>query len=108
MYGNYSNIVWSTVPSQVEALLSLPDDKFLVELRKAFHGQVEPSLMSFNMNQVFPNFPSLTPAIPKPPHIERIIGKRAAFPLKFTHASEYFRPRLAIVGSLLSLFSYLC
>jgi len=55
--------------------------------------------MFFNFSHLVPNFPfELAPAAPKPPHIERVVGKRAAFPLKLTHASEYIRSRLAIIG----------
>jgi len=101
MHDNYSNIVWSTIPSQVDGLLSLSDEQFLHELRKAFNSRTDASVM-FNLDKYLPRlpvpFPELAPAAPKPPQIERIVGKRAAFPLRLTHATEYVKQRLAIIG----------
>jgi ubiquinone biosynthesis monooxygenase Coq6 len=102
MFNNYSNIVWSTTHSQAEHLLSLTDDQFLQELRRAFTSRLDVSKMGFNLDKLFQfapvPLPPVAPPSPEPPHIERIVTKRAAFPLRLTHADEYVRDRIAILG----------
>jgi ubiquinone biosynthesis UbiH/UbiF/VisC/COQ6 family hydroxylase len=102
MFHNYSNIVWSTTPAQAETLLSLSDEQFLAELRRGFTSRLDPGSYGFDMSKLFQfvpvPLPDLAPPTPRPPHIERLVGKRAAFPLRLTHASEYIRSRVAIIG----------
>lgn len=65
------SIVWSTSPHRSEQLLALNDHDFNVELGEAIEhalGEVE------------------------------VVGPRAAFPLKFEHASRYVQNRIALIG----------
>lgn len=102
MFDNYSNIVWSTSPAQAQFLLGLSDEIFLSELRRAFNARIDPSSVGFPMEKFFQfvpvPFPDLAPPTPKPPYIEKLIGKRAEFPLRLAHATEYVRQRVAIIG----------
>lgn len=67
----YSSIVWSTTPTQAEALLAMPEAQFAETLRGAFDDTLG--------------------AITE-------VGERGAFPLRFLQANAYVRPRLALVG----------
>jgi hypothetical protein len=37
-------------------------------------------------------------ADPQPPVLQEVVGKRAAFPLRIAHATDYIRPRVALIG----------
>lgn len=96
MFDKFSNIVWSTTPSRADQLAAISEDQFLKELRRGLTGQID---TGFNWTRYLPIFPMASSQIgPKPPPIERVVGKRATFPLRMTHASEYVRPRLALIG----------
>jgi 2-polyprenyl-6-methoxyphenol hydroxylase-like FAD-dependent oxidoreductase len=98
--------VWSTPLSQEEKLLALNDEDFLVELRKAFTAPAQRvTQLGVDMERLLPILPSLTTQ-PKPPAIERLIGKRASFPLRVTHATEYVRQRIALIGYFALRFEY--
>ena len=79
---NYGSIVWSTTPGHADALVSMDDETFVAELRRAFtarHGE-------------------FTAEDPGVPHIERIVGPKASFPLQIAQNSSYVANRFALVG----------
>eukprot|EP00027_Filamoeba_sp_ATCC50430_P015113 CAMPEP_0168576460 /NCGR_PEP_ID=MMETSP0413-20121227/20250_1 /TAXON_ID=136452 /ORGANISM="Filamoeba nolandi, Strain NC-AS-23-1" /LENGTH=368 /DNA_ID=CAMNT_0008610119 /DNA_START=194 /DNA_END=1300 /DNA_ORIENTATION=- len=101
MFGNYSSIVWSTSNTRCDILLSLSDDVFAEEVNKAFHGTIKTEA-GFIWSDMLANY---VPApgfmgsrVPNPPHVDRVVGKRAAFPFGTKHAKTYVKPRLALVG----------
>ncbi len=110
LFGNYSSIVWSTPLSLEERLLALSDEHFLSELQQAFTKQLPrvtnlgldmerflPYPRLFLRNYSIGYLPSFSDT-PKPPKIEKIVGQRMSFPLRVTHASEYVRQRVALIG----------
>jgi 2-polyprenyl-6-methoxyphenol hydroxylase-like FAD-dependent oxidoreductase len=46
----------------------------------------------------------LTHKVENPPEILELMGKRASFPLRFNHATEYVKPRAALIGYFNSHF----
>jgi 2-octaprenylphenol hydroxylase len=67
----YCSIVWSLDNTEADRLMALPDDKFKVELARAFQNRLGA--------------------------IEHI-DKRFCFPLTQTHAVSYIAPQIALVG----------
>ena len=65
------SIVWSTTPSQAEALLALPEQTFCNALAEAFDWRLG------EITQV---------------------AEKAVFPLHLLHARQYTQPRLALIG----------
>jgi 2-octaprenyl-6-methoxyphenol hydroxylase len=72
MNGNRCAVVWSMRPERVDAALGWSDSEFLARLQERFGHR----LGTF----------------------ERV-GKRQAYPLKLTEATEAVRPRLAVIGN---------
>ena len=65
------SIVWSTTPDEAGHLLDLSEDEFCRQLENAFESKLGRILH---------------------------VGPRAAFPLRLQHATEYVKPRIALVG----------
>ena len=65
------SIVWSTRPSHAETLLTMDEAQFRRSLEQAFESRLGPILEC---------------------------SARARFPLRLQHATEYVKPRLALVG----------
>ncbi|MCK4951347.1 MAG: UbiH/UbiF/VisC/COQ6 family ubiquinone biosynthesis hydroxylase [Gammaproteobacteria bacterium] len=65
------SIVWSTTPDEANRLLELPEDEFCQQLEDAFESKLGKILHT---------------------------GSRAAFPLRLQHATDYVKPRIALVG----------
>ena len=65
------SIVWSTSPSHAETLLTMDEAPFRQSLEQAFESRLGPILEC---------------------------SARARFPLRLQHATEYVKPRLALVG----------
>ncbi len=68
---HYSSIVWSTHPEHAEELLALPEDAFLQQLTSASEAVLGRALAC---------------------------SRRAAFPLRLSHARDYVAPGLALIG----------
>jgi 2-octaprenylphenol hydroxylase len=66
------SIVWSTTPEQARALLAMAPETFLAQLHQAV-GDPLGSMV-------------------------RVLGERAAFPLRLQHAEHYCRPGFVLVG----------
>jgi 2-polyprenyl-6-methoxyphenol hydroxylase-like FAD-dependent oxidoreductase len=92
MYGSYASIVWSTTNSHADWLLKVSPKVFVEELN---HRLVSPSPSSI-LTGLFP----ITQSFRKPqaPIVKELVGKRGAFPLRFSHSEEYIRPRFALIG----------
>lgn len=90
MFGNFSNIVWSTSTIQAEILMKLNDEDFFEEIKKSFNSE-------FQINSLFDFLPHFQSSIPFP-SLTRLVGKRGAFPLKLRAATSYAKPRVVIVG----------
>ncbi|MEO1494690.1 MAG: UbiH/UbiF/VisC/COQ6 family ubiquinone biosynthesis hydroxylase [Pseudomonadota bacterium] len=71
MQGNRSSLVWSDEARRAEAVIALDDDAYLTEIRQR---------VCRRLGDI------------------RLAGKRAAYPLGMQLATEYVRPRLAVVG----------
>ncbi len=69
--GHACSIVWSTSPEHAETLLSMSPEAFAAALEEAFEGRLG---------------------------VVRLLGERAAFPLRSLRAERYVRDRLALVG----------
>lgn len=65
------SIVWSTRPDHADTLLAMDDAAFRQALEEAFESRLGPIVEC---------------------------GERARFPLRLQHATEYVKPRLALVG----------
>ena len=72
MSDNRMAVVWSTRTDNVEALLSLSDEEYLVRLQERFGDR----LGTFTR-----------------------LGRRRAYPLMLTRVAEHVRPRLALIGN---------
>lgn len=82
-YGEYSNIVWSNTPENVDKLMNMDSESFINEMNEAFQSNNERL-----------NFNALPPS---PPFIIGEIGK-GSFPLKRLHVKDYVKNRVALVG----------
>jgi len=95
--GNMSSIVWSTTPQHANNLLNMSDEDFVSELNNGLNSPIRYS--NYTINEISDIFGGYFPAYtPVPPIITQVVSKRAAFPLKFSHALQYVKPRLALIG----------
>jgi len=95
--GNLSSIVWSTTPYHANNLLTMSNDNFVSELNNGLNSPIRYGNFTVNeLTDLFGNyFPAYTPV---PPIVTQVVSKRAAFPLKFSHALQYVKPRLVLIG----------
>jgi len=101
LWDRFASIVWSTNIPHAEHLLALDDQTFLEELNHAFHDPpAETSTMPFAsiLGTRLPFAKLFAEPDPQPPLLHGIVGKRAAFPLRISHATQYVLPRVALVG----------
>ncbi len=117
LQNGFSSIVWSNSPEEVQRLRKLDDDDFLAELNSAVHDEWYPFTTkedkleeqrhgnlgatfqdalshlgdSFGLKQSQPEFM-------QPPEIQKVTSQRFSFPLKLAQASQYVRPRVALIG----------
>eukprot|EP01132_Coremiostelium_polycephalum_P004865 gene4865-6064_t len=97
----YANIIWSTNVLHANYLLSLDDKSFLEQLHNAFLSPSESKNDSIRdlVNGIF----NLNPTgfsgneIYFPP-IEKVVSKRASFPLRLDHTPQYVYDRLCLIG----------
>jgi 2-octaprenyl-6-methoxyphenol hydroxylase len=71
MAGNRSSLVWSEAAKRAETVMAMDDAAYLAEIKARVGGR---------LGEI------------------RLTGKRAAYPLGMQLATEYVRPRLALVG----------
>ena len=81
-HDNYGSVVWSTSPGHADALVAMEPALFEAELRRHLTA------------------PRSSAGAPGPdvPHVERLVGNRACFPLQVAQSYPYVRPRFALVG----------
>lgn len=105
LYEDFNSIVWSTSIKHADALLAMSEERFSHEIQRAFHAP-EARFSTFPLN-VFPSalesvsnlFAQYSPVQKVyPPNIRSVVGKRAAFPLKFAQSSNYVKDRTALIG----------
>eukprot|EP01126_Amoeba_proteus_P025002 TRINITY_DN2502_c0_g1_i28.p1 TRINITY_DN2502_c0_g1~~TRINITY_DN2502_c0_g1_i28.p1 ORF type:complete len:393 (-),score=53.93 TRINITY_DN2502_c0_g1_i28:427-1605(-) len=103
LHDNYSSIVWSTNPYQAETLLDHTDQQFLDGINFAFNSppsyRYTTGFLSSSLDKVICDFLGERKDSHMPlPKITKLVGPRAAFPLRMSHAQNYVRPRLALIG----------
>ena len=91
-FDNFGSVVWSTTPGQAEALLSMDDEMFVRELRRHLSSELSSTLGAASM------LGNLQAADPGVPSIERLVGRRASFPLQVAQSYPYVKNRFALVG----------
>jgi len=103
---NLSSLVWSTIPEHAKQLVSMEEDRFVDAINNAFWEDFErnpfvdqATRMSYLLASVIQPWTNLTSGIQSPPSVSAVEeGSRAMFPYGFGHATEYVRPRLALLG----------
>jgi ubiquinone biosynthesis monooxygenase Coq6 len=102
LWDSLSSIVYSTSPHMAEYLLSLPDNALAEELNKAFKSPFESTspIKEFSFIRAIAQLPIFghSDYCQEVPEIVGVVGKRAAYPLRFLHASKYVAHRCALIG----------
>ncbi|XP_073247975.1 ubiquinone biosynthesis monooxygenase COQ6, mitochondrial-like isoform X1 [Porites lutea] len=101
---NLSSLVWSTSAEHAKQLVSMEEDRFVDAVNNAFwedferHPLVDQAtrLSHLLASVVQPWTTSVTQSPPSVSGVEE--RSRAMFPYGFGHATEYVRPRLALIG----------
>lgn len=101
---NLSSLVWSTTPEHAKQLVSMEEDRFVDAVNNAFWEDLErnplvdqATRISYLLSSVIQ--PWTTSVTQSPPSVSAVEeGSRAMFPFGFSHATEYVRPRLALIG----------
>lgn len=101
---NLSSLVWSTSPEHAKQLVSMEEDRFVDAVNNAFWEDFErhpfvdqATRLSHLLASVVQ--PWTTSVTQSPPSVSRVEERsRAMFPYGFGHATEYVRPRLALIG----------
>lgn len=103
---NLSSLVWSTTPDHAKNLVSMEEDRFIDAINNAFwedfdrHPLVDQATrLSYVLASFIQPWTNVGPGTQSPPSISGVEeGSRAVFPYGFGHATEYVRPRLALIG----------
>lgn len=90
LWDAYFSIVWTVNLEEYEALMKLPDEKFLAELNFALTKPSKNPPLSLALQEARP--------FQYPPLITRICNKRMAFPLNSLQSQRYVGNRVALVG----------
>lgn len=98
LWDRYASIVWSTNLPHADHLLGLDEKAFLEELNHAFHDPPAATTGPLAFIEDKLPFNPFAGADPQPPVLQEVVGKRAAFPLRIAHATDYIRPRVALIG----------
>ncbi|CAK8696983.1 unnamed protein product [Clavelina lepadiformis] len=95
-----SSLVWSTTHEHAMELLSMSDEEFVSAINNAFWQEHHSSaIVKYVQDYATRLFSSnVYNAKQYPPCISSVSGKRASFPLGFSHAIKYVKPRLAVIG----------
>ncbi len=106
MFGNYSNIVWSLPPSKAEQLTTLSKQQpeiLLQQIKSALTDPLRDRGWGFSeaWNRYTPQLPPSI-SVADVPEITGIVGGAASFPLNLRTASQYVKPRVALIGYVLS------
>ncbi|KAM4013074.1 ubiquinone biosynthesis monooxygenase COQ6, mitochondrial [Anomaloglossus baeobatrachus] len=100
----WSSLVWSTSPEHASELLKMDDESFVDAVNSAFwssehHSDFISSAGSLLRSAVLFLQPSGSSSRQLPPSVSHLGDKsRAAFPLGLSHATEYIRQRMALIG----------
>mmetsp|Transcript_16287 Transcript_16287/g.28503 ORF Transcript_16287/g.28503 Transcript_16287/m.28503 type:complete len:199 (+) Transcript_16287:3-599(+) len=89
------NIVWSTTPTEAEALKLCSEADFLREVNIALQGAPGFHAMSTNKPKLSLRAKAVIPCMPAVPMFPT---NRATFPLSLGHAPEYVRNRIVLLG----------
>lgn len=99
-----TSLVWTTSNEEADKLMGMDEERFTDKLNEAiWDNGLQDSLANtslFGVSRIFEMFqPALSQPVQLPPTIlatEK--GSRGAFPLGFSHATHYVRPRVALIG----------
>lgn len=97
----YSNIVWSTTPSQAKELEGLAPEQFAAAVNRAMGRGEPPPQLPHLAEAAIGWLPWTAAAAPfqAPPLVTGWHGSAPrSFPLHLRHAGRYVRPRVALVG----------
>lgn len=97
----YSNIVWSTTPSEAKELEGLDPEQFAAAVNTALGQGRPPPILPPLLQAVTPWLPGSGSATPfeTPPLVTGWQGSPPrSFPLQLSHAGRYVRPRVALIG----------
>ncbi|KAH7444176.1 hypothetical protein KP509_02G068400 [Ceratopteris richardii] len=105
MGGTFSNIVWSTTPSQAHDLKNMSDEDFVAKVNEALVGSFGPfpsshipHLLASPLGSFLGVTSSSREPFEPPPHITKCLSKRASFPLSLAHAYKYATDHVVLVG----------
>lgn len=101
---NYSCLIWTTTPGKAKYLKDLEDDSFVDAVNEAFWHERDKNstVMSIShryqefLNSIFTDNQVIRQLPPTVVGVDP--GSRASFPLSLTHASNYVKPRVALIG----------
>lgn len=96
-----SSLVWTTTPEHAKELLKMDTQHFVDSLNDAFYRQYKQSSIVKVALQGIESFlgSDINTSVQYPPRVKKLINKsRAAFPLGFSHVSQYIARGAAIVG----------
>ncbi|XP_074631745.1 ubiquinone biosynthesis monooxygenase COQ6, mitochondrial-like isoform X3 [Acropora palmata] len=104
--GNLSSLVWSTSPEHAKQLVSMEEDRFIDAVNNAFWEDFvrnplvdQATRTTHLLASVIQPWTKADLGPQSPPNISGVEkGSRAMFPYGFGHATEYVRPRLALIG----------
>ncbi|KYQ92524.1 monooxygenase [Tieghemostelium lacteum] len=98
---NYANIIWSTNNLHANYLLSLKDEEFKDVLEQSFLKGLNTDQIGL-LNHLFNLNPSgLSGQEIYMPPIEKVVSKRASFPLRLDHTQQYSsneNPGIVLIG----------
>ncbi|XP_052770148.1 ubiquinone biosynthesis monooxygenase COQ6, mitochondrial-like [Mya arenaria] len=98
------SLIWTTSPEHAKELLALSDESFVDAVNDAFFHDRDQNDTAGRVSDVFQNIlrnvvPGGTSVRQLPPVITGVQpGSRGGFPLGLTHASNYVRHRVALIG----------
>ncbi|KAJ7390808.1 Putative ubiquinone biosynthesis monooxygenase [Desmophyllum pertusum] len=103
---NLSSLVWSTTPEHAKELVSMEEDRFVDAVNNAFWEDFDrnplvdqATRMSYLLASFIQPWTNVASGTQSPPSVSSVEeGSRAMFPYGFGHATEYVRPRLALIG----------